>query len=186
MTLPLPGAPALALLSADTVVAYTLPVRDGLAWASDVLALLLLLGGGLFVTALIWLIVRISRVLEQIGAAVEQVSRALLPVVAEAEGIVADTRATVGVVRADAEVLSGSVAALGEDVRHAAALAGERVARLNAALETLQVEFEGSVRATVRLLRTVRGGAQLLRRLLGARRRRRRSAPERDARGQDR
>lgn len=186
MILPLPGVLALALTSADTVVAYTLPVRDGLAWASDVLALLLLLGGGLLVAALIWLIFRISRVLERIGAAVEHVSRALLPVVAEAEGIVSDTRATVGVVRADVEVLSGSVAALGEDVRHAATLAGERVARLNAALETLQEEFEGSVRATVRLLRTVRGGAQLLRRLLGARRRRRRPAPERDARGQGR
>jgi hypothetical protein len=84
------------------------------------------------------------------------------------------------------EVLSGSVAALGEDVRHAAALAGERVTRLNAALELLQEEFEGSVRATVRLLRTVRGGAQLLRRLLGARRRRRRTAPDRESHGRDR
>ena len=186
MILPLPGVPALALTSADTVVAYTLPVRDGLAWASDVLALLLLLGGGLLVAALIWLVFQISRVLERIGAAVEQVSHALLPVITEAEGIVADTRATVGVVRADVEVLSGSVAALGTDVRHAAALAGERVARLNAALETLQEEFEGSVRATVRLLRTVRGGAQLLRRLLGARRRRRRTAPPRESRDQDR
>ena len=122
------------------------------------------------------------------GLALDEAKKngALLPVVAEAEGIVSDTRATVGVVRADVEVLSGSVAALGEDVRHAATLAGERVARLNAALETLQEEFEGSVRATVRLLRTVRGGAQLLRRLLGARRRRRRPAPERDARGQGR
>ena len=186
MSLPPTGVPALALTSADTVVAFTMPVRDGLAWASDVLALLLLLGGGLLLAALIWLVIRISRVLERLSVAIEQVTGALLPLVAEAEGIVADTRATVGVVRADVEVLSGSVAALGEDVRHAAAVAGDRVARLNAALETLQVEFEGSVRATVRLLRTVRGGARVLRRLLGARRRGRRTAPARDSRGPDR
>lgn len=156
---------------ADTLVAYAIPVRDGLAWATDVLAVLVLAAGALLLGAATWVMVRTARALDRLADAAERLTAAVTPMLDEATGIVADARATLGGVRRDVEALSASV---GSDLREASAVVGARVARANASLEALQEEFERSVRTAVRALRSVRRGAVLLGRLAGLRVRRRR------------
>lgn len=177
--MPLASLALLPALSAppppDTVVAYAIPVRDLLGWTTDVLALVLLVGGVALVGTLVWLVLRFSRLLERAIDAMEQLSATVAPLLAEATATVADARETMSAVRRDVETLSAAAAALGEDLHQVSSRAGARLTRLDASLELLQGEFERSVRSTVRTLRAVRQGAHVLGALLGARLRRRRA-----------
>lgn len=170
---PLPSL--LAPLPPDTVVAYAIPVRDLLGWTTEVLALVLLVGGVALVGALGWLVIRLSRLLERTTAAMEQLAGRVAPLLEEATATVADARHTLSAVRADIETLSAAAAALWEDLHQVSSRAGARLTRLDASLELLQGEFERSIRSTVRTLRAVRQGARLLGALMGARLRRRRA-----------
>lgn len=191
MPFPVPSLHAAVAMTAaaDTLVAYTIPVRGAVEWATAVLVLLLLAGGVVLAGALVWLAVRLSRLLERMTASVERLSDGVAPVLAEASGIVSDARTTIGVVRQDVERLSAAASGLGEELRHLSERTGERLTRLNTSLDALQEEFERSVHTTVRTLRAVRRGARLLGRLLGARlgarqeRRRSRRPPPQERRG---
>ncbi|MBU6367288.1 MAG: hypothetical protein KJT01_13830 [Gemmatimonadetes bacterium] len=156
---------------ADTLVAYAIPVRDGLAWATDVLAILVLATLAALLGAATWLVVRTARAMDRLADTAERLAAGVKPMLDEATGIVADARATLGDVRRDVATLS---AAVGSDLRDASAAVGARVARATASLDTLQEEFERSVRTAVRALRSLRRGAVLLGRLAGLRVRRRR------------
>lgn len=179
--MPVPPAGALPVLFsvADTLVAYTIPVRGVLGWATDVLVVLLLGAGVVLVGTLGWLAIRLARVLDRLAGAADALGARLVPVLDAAAGVVSDTRDTLGVVRHDVEALSAAAAAVGSDVRDASAAVGARLRRLVDGLETLQEEFEHTVRVTARALRMVRRGAVLMGRLLGARRPRRTGRPAR-------
>lgn len=190
----LPSTPAAWLQAAsvpDTIVAKTVAVRSLFDYTGGILEIVVLLTAIIVLVATAGLLVAMRKGVLAAQASVEKLTEEARPLLRNASDVVRDARITVDAVRRDVERLSGAAGAIGDELRHVADLAAERIDDVNAVLDVVQDELEQSAISTVSALRGVRVGALALGSALGGGSGRRRGrdraerssdAPERPAR----
>jgi hypothetical protein len=174
----------------DTIVTKTVAVRSLFDYTGGILEIVVLLTAVVALVATAGLLVAMRKGVLAAQASVEKLTEEARPLLRNASDVVRDARITVDAVRRDVERLSGAAGAIGDELRHVADLAAERIDDVNAVLDVVQDELEQSAISTVSALRGVRVGALALGSALGGGGRRRgrdraersSDAPERPAR----
>lgn len=181
--LPLPLLQALSV--PDTIVARTIPDRGVLEWTTGLLQILvLLLGVGALIT-LILLLRALRDAVQGMNKTLAKLTTDTAPMLANANAMVGDAREMVAMVRRDVEQVTDAAAAISDELLHAAESAAQRVDEVNAVLDVLQDELEGSAISAVATLRGAQAGARAFAAELSGKKKRRRhtlpDAPRSDA-----
>ncbi|AMW04855.1 DUF948 domain-containing protein [Gemmatimonas phototrophica] len=159
----------------DTIIARTIPDRGVLEWTSGILQIVVLLLAVGALVVFILLLAALREGVKKLNASLERIATDTRPILANANAIVGDARDMVATVKRDVQVVSDAAAAVGDTILDAAEITAQRVDEVNAVLDVIQDELEETAITAVTAIRGVRLGAnEMLSRLPGGRRKRRR------------
>ncbi len=172
----LPVALINAAVTADTVVTRVIAVRGVLDWTSMILQLIVLLLGVAMLVTLVMLLITVRDGVARLNVIITQFASDTRPLIGKATEVVTDAREVVAMLRTDVERVTEAAEAISDQLLDAADTTARRVDEVNAVLDVLQGELEGTAIAAAAAMRGLRVGTKTLGR-------RRRPRHERDDSG---
>lgn len=151
-----------AAAQADTVVTRVIPVRGVLDWSSMILQLVVLLLGIATLATMVMLLATIRNGVARANAIMEQFAADAKPLLGKATEVATDAREVVAMLRTDVERVTEAAEAISDQLLDAADITARRVDEVNAVLDVLQGELEGTAIAAAAAMRGVRAGTRAL------------------------
>jgi hypothetical protein len=151
-----------AAAQADTVVTRVIPVRGVLDWSSMILQLVVLLLGIATLATMVMLLATIRNGVARANAIMEQFAADARPLLGKATEVATDAREVVAMLRTDVERVTEAAEAISDQLLDAADITARRVDEVNAVLDVLQGELEGTAIAAAAAMRGVRAGTRAL------------------------
>lgn len=151
-----------AATQADTVVTRVIPVRGVLDWTSMILQLVVLLLGVASLITLVMLLMTVRHGVAKANAIMEQFAADAKPLLTKATEVATDAREVVAMLRTDVERVTEAAEAISDQLLDAADITARRVDEVNAVLDVLQGELEGTAISAAAAMRGVRAGTRAL------------------------
>lgn len=151
-----------AAARADTVITRVIPVRGVLDWTSMVLQLVVLLLGAAMLVTMVMLLLTLRDGVARANAIMSQFANDTKPLLAKATEVATDAREVVAMLRTDVERVTEAAEAISDQLLDAADITSRRVDDVNAVLDVLQGELEGTAIAAAAAMRGVRAGSKAL------------------------
>jgi hypothetical protein len=172
MLLPLTPSLQQAAAARDTIVALTMPAERTLFdLTSGALQIVALLAGTVALIAVAVSALAVRRAVTALQGTVDRLSADAKPLLQQATRAAEEARDVVKLVRAETEKLAEASSAVSARVREVTDAAADRIDEVNALLDVLQEEVEGTALSAAATVRGLRVGAVALGAALGGRRR---------------